>query len=53
MAKTIENKKPSLGKIEIAPEVIEVIASIATTDIKGVSHMQSVFNKNSLEKEFW
>ena len=42
MAKTIENKKPSLGKIEIAPEVIEVIASIATTDIKGVSHMQSV-----------
>lgn len=50
MAKTIENKKPSLGKIEIAPEVIEVIASIATTDIKGVSHMQSVFNKNSLEK---
>lgn len=41
------NKKGNLGTVEIAPSVIEVIASIAVSDVKGVSLVQK--NK-SLDK---
>lgn len=43
----IETKKEPLGTVEIAPSVIEVIASIAVSEVKGV---QLVHKNKSLEK---
>ncbi|WP_053219253.1 Asp23/Gls24 family envelope stress response protein [Virgibacillus senegalensis] len=39
-----------LGKVEIAPEVIEVIAGIATTEIKGVYAMRGNFASGVAER---
>jgi len=35
--------KEDLGKIEVAPEVLEVIAGIATTDVEGVAGTRGSF----------
>ncbi len=40
----------SLGKVEIAPEVIEVIASIASSEVEGVSSMRGNFATGVVEK---
>ena len=40
----------SLGKVEIAPEVIEVIAGIATTEIKGVYSRRGNFATGVAER---
>lgn len=40
----------SLGKVEIAPEVIEVIAGIATTEATGVAHMRGNFATGVVER---
>ena len=34
---------PELGKIEIAPNVLEIVAGIATTEVKGVNRMRGSF----------
>ena len=39
-----------LGKIEIAPEVIEVIAGIAATEVEGVAQMRGNFASGVAEK---
>ncbi|MBP3039756.1 Asp23/Gls24 family envelope stress response protein [Bacillaceae bacterium Marseille-Q3522] len=39
----------SLGKVEIAPEVIEVIAGIAATEVDGVSQMRGNFASGVVE----
>lgn len=39
-----------LGKIEIAPEVIEVIAGIAASEVEGVSQMRGNFAAGVVEK---
>ena len=39
-----------LGKVEIAPEVIEVIASIAASEVEGVAQMRSNFATGVVEK---
>ncbi|TDQ41646.1 Asp23/Gls24 family envelope stress response protein [Aureibacillus halotolerans] len=39
----MDAKDEGLGKIEIAPEVIEVIASIAASEMDGVFSMQGTF----------
>ncbi|KAB8128470.1 Asp23/Gls24 family envelope stress response protein [Gracilibacillus oryzae] len=39
-----------LGKVEIAPDVLEVIAGIATTEVKGVSSMRGNFASGVAEK---
>jgi uncharacterized alkaline shock family protein YloU len=39
-----------LGKVEIAPEVIEVIAGLATTEIEGVAYMSGGFVGGIVEK---
>jgi len=39
-----------LGKVEIAPEVIEVIASIAASEVEGVAQMRSNFASGVVEK---
>ena len=38
------------GKIEIAPEVIEVIAGIATSEVEGVTSMRGNFAAGVVEK---
>ncbi|WP_066312427.1 Asp23/Gls24 family envelope stress response protein [Bacillus sp. FJAT-29814] len=40
----------SLGKIEIAPEVIEVIAGIAASEVEGVSGMRGNFAAGVVER---
>lgn len=39
-----------LGKVEIAPEVIEVIASIAAFEVEGVSDLQGSFTADVAER---
>ncbi|WP_243386377.1 Asp23/Gls24 family envelope stress response protein [Bacillus kexueae] len=40
----------SLGKVEIAPEVIEVIAGIAASEIEGVAEMRGNFAAGVVER---
>ncbi len=40
----------SLGKVEIAPEVIEVIAGIAANEVSGVANMRGNIASNVSEK---
>lgn len=42
--------KTSLGRIEVAPEVIEVIAGIATTEVDGISKTRGNFATGVVEK---
>ena len=42
--------KEELGKIEVAPEVLEVIAGIATTDVKGVAGTRGSFATGVAER---
>lgn len=42
--------KEELGKIEVAPEVLEVIAGIATTDVEGVSGTRGSFASGVAER---
>ncbi|MBT2677561.1 Asp23/Gls24 family envelope stress response protein [Bacillus sp. ISL-35] len=39
-----------LGKVEIAPEVIEVIASIAASEVEGVMQMRGSFAAGVVER---
>lgn len=39
-----------LGKVEIAPEVIEVIAGIAASEVEGVSQMRGNFAAGVVER---
>src|SRR3954471_13619430 len=40
----------NLGKVEIAPEVIEVIAGIAASEVEGVSQMRGNFASGVVER---
>jgi len=40
----------SLGKVEIAPEVIEVIAGIAASEVEGVAQMRGNFATGVVER---
>ena len=42
--------KNALGKVEIAPEVIEVIAGIAASEVDGVAAMRGNFAAGVVEK---
>ncbi|WP_064091584.1 Asp23/Gls24 family envelope stress response protein [Rossellomorea aquimaris] len=42
--------KDGLGKVEIAPEVIEVIAGIAASEVEGVSQMRGSFATGVVER---
>lgn len=44
------DSKTSLGKIEIAPEVIEVITGIAASEVKGLSSMRGSFASGVAER---
>lgn len=40
----------SLGKIEIAPEVIEIIAGIAASEVEGIAQMRGSFAAGVVER---
>ncbi|MCG3055842.1 Asp23/Gls24 family envelope stress response protein, partial [Escherichia coli] len=46
----MEEHPNSLGKVEIAPEVIEVIAGIAASEVDGVTAMRGNFAAGVVEK---
>lgn len=41
---------PSLGRVEIAPEVIEIITGLAASEVKGISSMQGNFAAGVVER---
>lgn len=46
----MEQENEGLGKIEIAPEVIEVIAGIAASEVEGVAGMRGNFAAGVVER---
>lgn len=46
----LDEKKSELGKIEISPDVIEVIAGIAASEVSGVAMMRGNFATDVAEK---
>jgi uncharacterized alkaline shock family protein YloU len=46
----MENSSNGHGKVEIAPEVIEVIAGIAASEVEGVSQMRGNFATGVVER---
>lgn len=46
----MEHDNDGMGKIEIAPEVIEVIAGIAASEVEGVAQMRGNFATGVAEK---
>lgn len=44
------SNQSSLGKIEIAPEVIEIITGIAASEVEGVSDMRGNFATGVVER---
>ncbi|WNB93588.1 Asp23/Gls24 family envelope stress response protein [Bacillus sp. NEB1478] len=46
----MESYASELGKVEISPEVIEVIASIAASDVDGVAAMRGSFASGVVER---
>ncbi|MDQ0213826.1 putative alkaline shock family protein YloU [Oikeobacillus pervagus] len=46
----MSNHENGLGKIEIAPEVIEVIAGIAASEVDGVAQMRGGFASGVVER---
>lgn len=46
----MEHENSGLGKIEIAPEVIEVIAGIAASEVEGVAGMRGNFATGVVER---
>ena len=46
----LENYDDGLGKVEIAPEVIEVITGIAATEVEGIAQMRGNFASGVVEK---
>ncbi|MCG3398961.1 Asp23/Gls24 family envelope stress response protein [Staphylococcus massiliensis] len=50
MVQAIAKEHPNLGNVEIAPEVISVIASIAASEVEGVHGLFSDFKDITLER---
>jgi len=46
----MSHEDTGLGKIEIAPEVIEVIAGIAASEVEGVAQMRGNFASGVVER---
>jgi uncharacterized alkaline shock family protein YloU len=46
----LEEQKSELGKVEISPEVIEVIAGIAASEVDGVAALRGNFATGVAEK---
>ena len=50
MVNVADYSQSNLGKIEIAPEVLSVIASIATSEVDGITGHFAELKKTNLEK---
>lgn len=50
MVNVADYSQYNLGKIEIAPEVLSVIASIATSEVEGITGHFAELKKTNLEK---
>ena len=50
MVNVADYSQSNLGKIEIAPEVLSVIASIATSEVEGITGHFAELKKTNLEK---
>ncbi|MCJ7839356.1 Asp23/Gls24 family envelope stress response protein [Lederbergia sp. NSJ-179] len=50
MLEMTQDNEQSHGKIEIAPEVIEVIAGIAASEVDGIAQMRGNFASGVVEK---
>ena len=50
MLKMSIKENDGLGKVEIAPEVIEVIAGIAASEVEGIAQMRGNFATGVVEK---
>ena len=50
MVKVADYSNSNLGKIEIAPEVISVVASIAVSEVEGVTGHFSELKNSNIEK---
>ncbi|WP_096201198.1 Asp23/Gls24 family envelope stress response protein [Bacillus sp. FJAT-45350] len=46
----LDEQKSDLGKVEISPEVIEVIAGIAASEVEGVANMRGNFASGVVER---
>ncbi|GAF13672.1 alkaline shock protein [Bacillus sp. JCM 19046] len=46
----LDEQKSGLGKVEISPEVIEVIAGIATQEVEGVAALRGNFATDVAER---
>jgi uncharacterized alkaline shock family protein YloU len=46
----MNQEQAGLGKVEIAPEVIEVIAGIAASEVEGVAQMRGNFASGVVER---
>ncbi|MBB3867384.1 Asp23/Gls24 family envelope stress response protein [Geobacillus sp. NFOSA3] len=46
----MEQEEGGLGKVEIAPEVIEVIAGIAASEVEGIAQMRGNFAAGVVER---
>ncbi|MHC0035978.1 Asp23/Gls24 family envelope stress response protein [Pseudoneobacillus sp. C159] len=46
----MDQENAGLGKVEIAPEVIEVIAGIAASEVEGVASMRGNFASGVVER---
>ena len=46
----MEQEQGGLGKVEIAPEVIEVIAGIAASEVEGIAQMRGNFAAGVVER---
>jgi uncharacterized alkaline shock family protein YloU len=46
----MEQEEGGLGKVEIAPEVIEVIAGIAASEVEGIAQMRGNFATGVVER---
>ncbi|MGT2377750.1 Asp23/Gls24 family envelope stress response protein [Staphylococcus aureus] len=50
MVKVTDYSNSKLGKVEIAPEVLSVIASIATSEVEGITGHFAELKETNLEK---
>lgn len=50
MVKATDYSNSKLGKVEIAPEVLSVIASIATSEVEGITGHFAELKETNLEK---
>lgn len=47
---SLADHKTELGKVEISPDVIEVIAGLAASEIEGVAHLRGNFASGVAER---